>query len=159
MLEIILSPFRRVWLCDPPDSSVHGILQARIVEWVAMPSSRGSSQPRDWIWVSCTAGGFFTIWATRQALFQYHSNLSSSGEKGAVIMGEPAIKLQEREEERGRETRRAWCHLFPPPTVTTSRWQVKGLRSEWSYCWVEWTDLRSDWLLKDSSMMPPFFHL
>ena len=43
-----------------------GILQARIVEWVAMPSSRGSSQPRDWTQVSCIAGGFFTSWATRE---------------------------------------------------------------------------------------------
>ena len=39
--------------CNPPGSSVHGILQARILEWVAMPSSRGSSQPRDWTHVSC----------------------------------------------------------------------------------------------------------
>ena len=38
--------------CSPPGSSVHGILQARIPEWVAMPSSRGSSQPRDWTYVS-----------------------------------------------------------------------------------------------------------
>ena len=38
--------------CNPPGSSVHGILQARILEWVVMPSSRGSSQPRDWICVS-----------------------------------------------------------------------------------------------------------
>ena len=38
--------------CSPPGSSVHGILQARILEWVAMPSSRGSSQPRDWTHVS-----------------------------------------------------------------------------------------------------------
>ena len=38
--------------CSPPGSSVHGILQARILEWVAMPSSRGSSQSRDWTWVS-----------------------------------------------------------------------------------------------------------
>ena len=44
-----------------------GILQARILEWVAMPSSRGSSQPRDWTQVSCTAGEFFTIWVTREA--------------------------------------------------------------------------------------------
>ena len=42
-----------------------GILQARILEWVAMPSSRESSQHRDWTHVSCIAGGFFTIWATR----------------------------------------------------------------------------------------------
>ena len=36
-------------LCDPMDYTVHGIIQARIVEWVAFPFSRGSSQPRDWI--------------------------------------------------------------------------------------------------------------
>ena len=53
--------------CSLPDSSVHGILQARILEWVAVPSCRGSSQPRDWTWVSCIAGRFFTIWATREA--------------------------------------------------------------------------------------------
>ena len=52
-------------LCDPmdcslPGSSVHRIFQARIMEWVAMPSSRGSSQPRDGTWVSCTEGRFFT---------------------------------------------------------------------------------------------------
>ena len=39
--------------CSPLGSSVHGILQARIMEWVAKPFSRASSQPRDWIWVSC----------------------------------------------------------------------------------------------------------
>ena len=44
--------------------TVHGILQARILEWVAIPFSRRSSQPRDQTWVSCTAGGFFTDWAT-----------------------------------------------------------------------------------------------
>ena len=47
--------------CSPPGSSVHGILQARILEWVAMPSSRGSSQPRDRAQVSRIAGGFFTV--------------------------------------------------------------------------------------------------
>ena len=55
-------------LCDSidgslPGSSVHGILQTRILEWVAMPSSRGSSQPRDQThisYASCIAGGFFT---------------------------------------------------------------------------------------------------
>ena len=44
-----------------PGSSVHGILQARIQEWVAILLSRGSSQPRDQTWVSCIAGRFFTI--------------------------------------------------------------------------------------------------
>ena len=46
--------------CSPPGSSVHGILQARTLEWVAMLSSRGPSRPRDRTRVSCIAGGFFT---------------------------------------------------------------------------------------------------
>ena len=52
--------------CSLPGSSVHGILQARILEWAAMPSSRGSSQPRDRIQVSRIAGRFFMVWATRE---------------------------------------------------------------------------------------------
>ena len=54
-------------LCNPMDYTVHGILQARMLEWVAFPFSRGSSQPRDWTQVSHTEGGFFTSWATREA--------------------------------------------------------------------------------------------
>ena len=50
--------------CSPPGSSVHGILQARILEWVTISFSRGSSWPRDRTWVSCTASGFLTFWAT-----------------------------------------------------------------------------------------------
>ena len=53
--------------CSPPGSSLHGILQARKLEWVAIPFYRGSSQPRVWIQVSCIAGGSFTLWATREA--------------------------------------------------------------------------------------------
>ena len=47
-------------VCNPMDSSVHGIL-ANILEWVAILFSMGSSQPRDWIWVSCTEGRFFLL--------------------------------------------------------------------------------------------------
>ena len=47
-------------LCDPMDYTVHGILQARILEWVAFPFSRGSPQPREGTQVSCIAGRFFT---------------------------------------------------------------------------------------------------
>ena len=53
--------------CDPKDYTVHGILQARILEWVAFPFSSGLSQPRDWTQVSHIPGGFFTSWATREA--------------------------------------------------------------------------------------------
>ena len=48
-------------LGHPVDYTVHGILQARTLEWVAFPFSRGSSQPRDRTWVFCIAGSFFTI--------------------------------------------------------------------------------------------------
>ena len=64
-LQFFVTPWT---VCSPPGSSVHGILQARIVEWVALPSSRESSQPRDQTRVSCFAGRFFTTWATRVAL-------------------------------------------------------------------------------------------
>ena len=50
--------------CSPPGSSVHRILQARILEWVSISSSRGSSWPRKWTWVSHLAGIFFVAWAT-----------------------------------------------------------------------------------------------
>ena len=56
----------RVWLFAN-QWTVHGILQARIMEWVAIPFSRGSSQTRDWTQVSCIAGRLFAIWATREA--------------------------------------------------------------------------------------------
>ena len=49
-----------VSLCDPTDYTVHGILQAGILEWVYFPFSRVSFQPRDRTQVSCIAGGFFT---------------------------------------------------------------------------------------------------
>ena len=57
--------------CSLPGSSVHGILQTRIREWVAISFSRGSSPHRNQTQVSCTAGSFFTNWATREALMSY----------------------------------------------------------------------------------------
>ena len=61
-------------LCDPmdfslPGSSVHGILQARILEWVAIPFSKGSSRPRDRTQISCNVGRFFTGRATKEVPF------------------------------------------------------------------------------------------
>ena len=61
--------------CSPPGSSVHGILRVRIVEWVAIPFSRGFSWPRDQTEVSRIAGRFFIIWATRE---EYLSTISLS---------------------------------------------------------------------------------
>ena len=63
-------------LCDPMDHTVHGILKARILEWVAFPFSRGSSQPRDGTQVSCLAAGFFTSWATRESVSGFKVSLN-----------------------------------------------------------------------------------
>ena len=53
--------------CNLPGSSVLGIPQVRILAWVTISFSRGFSEPRDWTRVSCIAGGFFTVWATRKS--------------------------------------------------------------------------------------------
>ena len=65
MFVLVLIAQSSLSLCNPrdcssPDSSVRGISQARILEWVAISFSRGSSRPKDWTCISCTAGGFFT---------------------------------------------------------------------------------------------------
>ena len=79
MLVWVLSPFSHVWLCDAvdsssPSSSVQGTLQARILEWVPMPSSRGPSQPRDQTHVSCIAVGFFTAEPPEKVILSYNKN-------------------------------------------------------------------------------------
>ena len=61
-----------------PGSSVPGILQARILAWVAISFSRRSSPPRGWTHVSCIAGRFFTDWATREILPVHFSSLTQS---------------------------------------------------------------------------------
>ena len=64
-------------LCDPmdcslPGSSIRGIFQARVLEWVAISFSRRSSQPRDWTWVSLSVGRHFTVWTTMGVLYTLH---------------------------------------------------------------------------------------
>ena len=71
------------------DYTVHGILQARILEWVDFPFSRGSSQPRNQTGVSCIAGGFLTSWATGEAQ-EYWSGQSIPS---PVDLPNPGIKL------------------------------------------------------------------
>ena len=77
--------------CSPPGSSVHGTLQAAILEWVAIPFSRGSFQPRDWTWVFCTTDIFFTIWATREA----HRSEIKSSVKRTCSVSESYYRAQE----------------------------------------------------------------
>ena len=63
----VVSDSLRPMDCSPPGSSLHGILQARILEWVAISFSRGSSRPRDQTQVSRIPGRRFNLWATREA--------------------------------------------------------------------------------------------
>ena len=66
-VRLFATPCQASLYCSLPGSSAHGIFQARVLEWIAISFFRGSSQPRDQTWVSCTPGICFTIWATREA--------------------------------------------------------------------------------------------
>ena len=112
-------------LCDSmdsslPGSSVHGILQARIREWVAMPSSRGSSHPRDQTQVAHIAGGFFTVWATREAQ-EYWSGypISSPGDlpDPEIKPGSPALRVDSLPAELPRKPH---CNKDGSPKVPAS---------------------------------------
>ena len=92
-------------LWDPMDYTVHGILQARILEWVAFPFSRGSSQPRDRTQVSHIAGRFFTSWATREALLEnpqlilckwFPTELAFPGKDWVIWMDSMGWEMEER---------------------------------------------------------------
>ena len=95
-----------------------------ILEWVAVPFSRGSSQPRDWTQVSCIADGFFTSWATREALYSF---------KGHTNWAEPGLLAWQQYTRKGRGSSgvRAPCHAliskiflpnrYHPPTSETCK--------------------------------------
>ena len=73
--------------CSPPGSSVHGILQARILEWIAISFSRGSSRPRNRTWVSSIGGKLFVIWASRETTI--HHRVSGNLFSGACGVSGP----------------------------------------------------------------------
>ena len=111
--------------CSPPGSSVHGILQARILEWIAMPSSRDSSRPRDQIHVSSLAGRLFTTKAPSKV---------KSGNR--VPFESPYIN-------RCAFAAGVGCHYYSPweGSLFTWRWPVYGLNNYtsslgWEWCWL-----------------------
>ena len=111
-------------LCSPPDSSVHGILQARILEWVATPFTRGSYQPRNWTWVSHVAGRVFTIWATREAQIAFYVVFNVRKAFGKLL----SFYLQ--------------SSLIPASIPASAGWQwVEGspqvLPALWSWLWAQ----------------------
>ena len=130
--------------CSPPGLSVRGILQTRILEWVAIPSSRGSSQPRDWTKDSGIAGRFFTVRATRQAhttFFPSH-NISSSGLDGEAdicnfIIGKEGVFLSVSRMNTSKTKWSANVHFssttsFHPPSGSFGNF-LTGL----VYCWEQ----------------------
>ena len=86
-------------LMDSPGSSVHEILQARILASVAIPFSRGSCQLRDWTWVTCLAGRFFTVWATREAPNSYRTYTKET-EEGVKQVTTRSAKYKRRQQWR-----------------------------------------------------------
>ena len=79
--------------CSPPGSCVHGILQARVLEWVLVPFSKRSPQPRGRIRLPCFAGRFLTIWATRKAcLFPRRCFICLSSLVAQMVKNLPAIQ-------------------------------------------------------------------
>ena len=85
-ISLLCSTLCNLMDCSLPGSSVHGILQARILEWVTIPFSRGSSWLKNRTWVSHNVGRFFIIWTTREAPF-YSLDIHN---KSRCTSGEPS---------------------------------------------------------------------
>ena len=135
-------------LCDPWDYTDHGILQARILEWVAVPFSRGSSQPGDGTQVSRIAGGFITSWTTREALGDWYMLFITQGRKcflsymnNVLWMGKTAISLQTSRKmfvatQVKQKTITDSAHLFRPSLFylfTCSMKNFSPLEQLWKY--------------------------
>ena len=115
--------------CDPMDYIVCGILQARILDWVAFPFSRGSSQPRDQTQISRIAGRFFTSWATGkpkntgvgslsilQGIFPtQESNRGLLLFRGILLTAEPPGKPSY--QGRLMQSAHLFCPAFPRPSI------------------------------------------
>ena len=130
------------------DYTVHGILQARILEWVAFPFSRGSSQPRNRTQVSHSAGGFFTSWATREAQEHWSgqpipspADLPDSG----IESGSPALKgilylLSYWRQICQRVKQSSPSCLLPSGHLTRGRWEQpvvwRGVSTSGSFSWI-----------------------
>ena len=120
-------------LCDPMDDTVHGILQARILEWVAFPFSRGSSQPRDRTQVSRIAGRFSTSCITRvikdnDKLLDVCSYYTSSLASHPVINGEGISFLGSKAQYYLRDTKKTLTSQKIVPKITICHFPFKALQ-------------------------------
>ena len=128
--------FATPWTTAHQASLSMGILQARILEWVAVSFSKGSSQPRDPTQVSCIAGGFFTVWATRKVIreimYMYSLSLSFNigGFPGGASSKEPTCQCR-RCKRRGLDpwvVKTPWRRAWQPTLVFLPR-ESYGQRS------------------------------
>ena len=124
-----------VWLFVTPGTVAHqaplsmGILQARILEWVAMSSSRGSSQPRDWTRVSHTIDRFFTIWAIREAQRKPKKDWSEVKSLSHVqLFATPWTVAHQAPRSMGFSRQEYWSGLpFPSPGILLTQGLNPGL--------------------------------
>ena len=112
--------------CSLPDWLAHGILQARILEWVAIPFSRVCSQPKDWTLVSCAPGRFFTIWATiRVGAKCNHKCSYKRAAKGALTYGE--------EKAMGWQKQRLWWCSHKPRNASSHQKLEEASSAMWGH--------------------------
>ena len=104
--------------CSPPGSSVHGTVEARLVERIAIPFSRGSSWPRNQTCKSCTAGAFFTIWANRAAPETADLQKYCAKQRGRLGEGQVLVKLKF--PGRCMSLENEWCVLILEGHVETT---------------------------------------
>ena len=139
--------------CSPPDSSIHGIFQARVLEWLAISFSRGSSRPRDRTQVSHIAGRRFTIWATRKP-----SDCDCSHEiKRCLLLGRKAMTNQDSTLKNRDITLLTKVHIvkamvFPVAMYRCESWTIKKGECQRTdafelWCWrrllrIPWTARR-----------------
>ena len=160
--RLVLSDSSRPVDCSPPSSSVHGIVQARILEWVAVSFSRGSSWPRDRTQVSHIAGRRFNLCTTREAL-KYENTVSQKTSYRDIelqiqvltskISREERKPVERRRERRRERGRKGWPYRrLLPPTDTQALWDFSlGLqrREDWNSALPE---IRSDQNQNSSSL-------
>ena len=132
--------------CSLPGSSLHGILQERMLEWVAIPFSRRSTWPRDWTWVSHIAGRFFTIWANREALLDVRAgqwkrlsaeelmpSSSGAGEVSWESLGQQDQTSQSKRKSTLNIHWKDWCWSWSSSTLVTWCKELTHWKRLWCY--------------------------
>ena len=126
--------FATSWtVCSLPGSSVHEIFQARILEWVAISSSRGTSRPRDRTRVSCIVGRHFTVWATREVMLEKAMTTHSSTLAWIIPWTEEPGRLQPLGSQRVRHN---WATSLHFTSLQRKMGRLGWLLPDWEGDWM-----------------------